>query len=56
MKEQKELNQSSDHLKKTRNKRTYNEKGLMFVCLSCQDMNSDTMFLLMRGVNMSFCT
>ena len=30
--------------KKPQNKRRHNEKGLMFLCLSCQDIKSDTMF------------
>ena len=30
--------------KKTQNKHRHNEKGLMFLCLSCQDIKSDTMF------------
>ena len=40
--------------KKTQNKRRHNEKGLMFLCLSCQDINSDTMFLLMRKITACF--
>ena len=30
--------------KKTQNKRRHNEKGLMFLCLSCQDINDKYMF------------
>ena len=31
---------------KTQNKRRHNEKGLMFLCLSSQDIKSDTMFFI----------
>ena len=40
--------------KKTQNKRRHNEKGLMFLCLSCQDINSGTMFLLMQKIMTCF--
>ena len=40
--------------KKTQNKGRHNEKGLKFLCLSCQDINSDTMFLLMRKITACF--
>ena len=40
--------------KKTQNKCRHNEKGLMFLCLSCQDINSDTMFLSMRKITACF--
>ena len=41
-------------LKKTQNKRRHNEKGLVFLCLSCQDINSDTMFLFMWKIKACF--
>ena len=40
--------------KKTQNKRRHNEKGFMCLCLSCQDINSDTMYLLMRKITACF--
>ena len=40
--------------KKNQNKRRHNEKGLIFLCLSCQDINSDTMFLFMQKITACF--